>query len=571
MHRSIELLVLVLVYVLVGSIHAETAHPIQFREEAEASGVDFVHRNGMEGKLWLVEILGAGAAVLDFDQDGLLDIWLVQGGQLRADQSDFPKARDRIFKNVTQQGTLRFEDITEKTGVRAQEYGMGIATGDIDNDGDLDVFLANFGPNQLFENEGDGRFEEITAESGIRGDRWSVAGSFTDFDNDGLLDLYVVNYVEFTLATHKQCFGISPKPDYCAPTAYPPTPDRLYRGVGGGKFVDVSKVTKIDSMSGGGLGVIAADFDDDQWVDWYVANDPTRNFLWMNDGGIGFEELAMQKGVAANADGKTEASMGIDVFDFDQDCDNDIFITNLVAESNTLYVSRERNYFSDRTNSLGLGLSSHPYTGFGTKWLDIELDGDADLVSFNGAVSIITEQQTSGEDLPLRQKNQVWMNVEGAYVEVDGGPAFQLVEVSRGAAFGDLDNDGDTDIVVTNNGGPVRIYRNDTLSLNWVGVDLRRTGMHITGTMVYLENEPCSRRMVRTDGSYASASDTRVVFGLGNRTKPQRVAVEWRGGEKESFGPLQLNQYHILRMGEGTGVYGNPVDGKNSETEIDLR
>lgn len=553
MLRSIELLTLGVVCLVAKLGYTESSDSIKFSEEAEPAGVHFVHDNGMEGKLWLAEILGAGAAVLDFDQDGLLDIWLVQGGSLRTEGGRSSESQDRIFKNVSQYGKLLFKDITEKTGVRAHQYGMGIATGDIDNDGDLDVFLANFGPNQLFENKGGGRFEEITAKSGIRGERWSVAGSFADFDRDGLLDLFVVNYVDFTLASHKECFGISPTPDYCSPEAYPPTTDRLYRGIGGAKFLDVTREKSIDSVSGGGLGVIATDIDGDQWVDWYVANDPTQNFLWMNDKGLKFENKALLRGVATNADGKTEASMGIDVFDFDQDCDDDIFVTNLVAESNTLYVSKDREYFSDGTNSLGLGLSSHPYTGFGTKWLDLELDGDADIVSFNGAVSIITEQQTSGVELPLRQKNQVWANVDGTYVEVEGGPAFQLVEVSRGAAFGDLDNDGDTDIVVTNNGGLARLYKNDSHTMNWLGVDLRRASMHVTGSIVYLETVPCSRRTVRTDGSYASASDIRVVFGLGEEINPRRVVVEWSRGERELFGPLQPNQYHILRMGEGTG------------------
>lgn len=517
-----------------------------FREVTDSSDLDFVHENGKRGLLWLAEILGPGVGVLDIDGDGLLDIWAIQGGPLLTRQGTLPS--DQIYKNVTNEEGLRFRQITAQTRVEATAYGMGISTGDVDGDGDIDVFLANFGKNELWINRGDGFFEEMGERSGLAGEEWSVAGSFVDVNQDGLLDLYIVNYVGFSAATHKECLGISLRPDYCAPSAYEPTPDRLYINVGDGKFQDASTKSNIASIAGGGLGVISADFDDNGLMDLYVANDPTANFLWRNLGLGRFKEMALVTGSAVNGDGKSEASMGIDARDFDQDCDLDLFMTNLTAETNTLFRNSGKGWFIDGTNQAKLGASSYPYTGFGTGWIDVDLDGDLDLFAANGAVSLLANEDRSSEELPLGQRNQLWLNDgQGQFLEVLDDEIAIAEEVSRGVAFADLDNDGDRDILVANNGGPLRVFENVNPSTNnWIGLKVKDQQSYAYHAKISLIGEPCVNRVIRTDGSYASANDPRVVFGLGKMANEPQISITWADGETQTFGPLAINQYHVI-------------------------
>ena len=518
--------------------------PGAFTEVAGEAGLDFVHVNGMAGERWLVEVMGAGVGLFDADGDERLDIWLVQGGPLAGRESaaaDLPC--DRLFRNVIRDGQMRFEDATDETGVCASGYGMGIATGDIDNDGDTDVFLANYGPNQLLENQGGGRFRDITPTDGFAGDHWSVSASFADIDSDGLADLYVANYVDFTLADHKACPGDSGQHDYCSPEVYRPSRDRLFRNLGAGRFAEITDAAGIDA-AGAGLGVVAEDFDGDGDVDIYVANDMSDNLLWINDGNGRFRNTALLAGVAVNGDGNVEASMGVDAADFDGDCDVDLFMTHLAVQTNTLYANDGNGWFTDRSNATGIAPASIPYTGFGGGWFDADNDGDLDLFSANGAVTAIVGQSPGPLGLPLRQVNQLWLNDgNGRYASAPGGKALELAEVSRGAAFGDLDNDGDTDIVVTNTRGPARLYRNDGTDAYWLGIAVEAG----TGSLVSPEDAPCQRRRVATDGSYASAHDPRILFGLGQRSAPTHVVVRWPDGAEQRFGPLATNRYHTLR------------------------
>ena len=528
----------------------EAKAEVRFAEVAEAAGVRFSHANGMVGERWLVEIMGAGAGLADFDGDGLLDVYLVQGGPLADRSGKLPC--DRFYRQIGGDA-LRFEDVTDEAGVCADGYGMGVASGDFDNDGDVDLFVANFGPNQLLENLGDGRWRNITAAAGVSGDAWSVSASFADVDGDGRLDLYVGNYLEFAFATRKRCTDNESRPSYCSPEVYEPAPDRLYRNLGDGRFADISAAAGIHAASGAALGVVIRDFDNDGEQDIFVANDMADNFLWMNRGDSTFADDALMAGVAVNGDGMVEASMGVAARDFDADCDLDLFLTHLAAQTNTLYVNNGRGWFTDRANTTGVAAASIPDTGFGTAWFDADNDGDLDLFSANGAVTAIAGQAPGPLGLPLRQPNRLWLNDGQRYREAPNVVAFQVAEVSRGTALGDVDNDGDLDLLVTNNRGPARLYRNDSASGHWLGISLATAdGSTSIGSRVQLEGASCTVRHVAADGSYGSANDSRVHFGLGADATPKHIRVVWPDGAAQRFGPLAVDRYHRLQRRPAT-------------------
>ncbi len=561
-----------------------------FVEVAAESGLDFVHFNGMSGELYFAEAAGAGVGLLDCDNDGDLDVYLSQGimlgkGKSLADATFPPKPAmlmkggvlgDRLYRNDLTQGRMKLMDITESSGLRATGYGMGVATGDIDNDGAVDLYVTNFGADQLWRNQGGCTFIDATVRAGLSVDEWSVSATFVDYDRDGWLDLYVGNYVDFTIATHKPCYTTSSARDYCGPRSFNSVPDRLFRNLGPGAdgqvtFQDVSAVAGIAAEFGGALGVVAADFNLDGWPDLYVANDQLPNQLWINrqrgdDGLVRFVNEAALAGVAVNMDGAPEASMGVDAADFDGDGDDDIFLTHLNRQTNTIYVNEGDGWFSDKTLVTGLGAPSVSFTSFGTAWLDYDNDGWVDLATANGAVQVIAELVLAKDPFPLHQPNQLFRNLgvaEGGVrfedVTARAGAGFAISEVSRGAAFGDLDNDGDTDVVITNNNGPARLLRNEVGHRQaWLGLRLLdpKLNRDAVGARVAVElaSGRTLWRRVRSDGSFASANDPRILVGLGavgGQPKVRRARVLWPDGSTEIWHEPPLGRYTTLRKGEG--------------------
>ena len=548
-----------------------------FVDVASASGLDFVHFNGMSGELYYSEMMGPGAALLDFDDDGDLDVYLIQGSMLNPDkdttEATFPPdasmlpLSDRLYRNDSESGSTTFTDVTENSGIGGAGYGMGVAVGDANNDGDPDLYRTEAGANRLLLGHGDGTFRDVTTAAGASDDRWSLSATWVDFDLDGWLDLYITNYVDFTVAGHRQCRMMSGQPDYCGPQVFSAQPDRLLRNLGGDslRFEDVSEASGITAEVGAGMGVASGDFDGDGRPDLYVANDGMANFLWLNRGDGTFDNQALLSGTAFNREGQPEAGMGVAAGDFDGDGDDDLLITHIALETHTLYRNDGDGAFEDITVATGLGSPSWPSTGFGAAWLDADNDGRLDLMAVNGGVIMIPELVAAGDPHPLGMRNQLFLNAGepsdggASFEEVAAAGPFASVAVSRGLAIGDLDNDGDADALVTNNAGAVELL------LNQVGQNRHWLGLRLVGSaevprdMLGAEAtvaRPGGRdlwRRVRTGGSYLSASDPRLLFGLGDDPEIGPVTVRWPGSTTERF-EVEVDRYTTLRQGTGQAV-----------------
>ncbi len=534
---------------------------ILFEDRAADSGVDFVHWNGAAGRFFLPEIMGAGAAFVDIDADGDLDVFLVQGENLElagAAGGDRDHPGDRLFRNeLSETGDLRFTDVSAAAGFAPGGYGMGAAVADMDADGRVDLYVTNVGPNRMWRNLGGVRFEDVTDAAGVGDAAWSVPAVFLDADRDGDFDLFVGNYVEFNRGAHTACTAAGGGLDYCGPRSFAAVPDRYFRNRGGGRFEEAGSAVGVTGAYGYALGAIALDADTDGLLDLYVANDLSANQLWLNRGGR-FDEGARLAGVAVNAAGVAEAGMGVDAADFDGDGDEDLIVSHLTGETNTLYRNDGGGMFTDASIVSRLGAPSLPRTGFGAGWIDYDNDGLLDFLVVNGAV----RGQREAADVGFGQPNQLFRNLgEGRFEEVSAavGPALVEPLTSRGAAFGDVDNDGDVDVLVTNNAGPVQLL------INLVGQDRAWIGLRAVepdpdrdalGSLVEVRLSGGRRlvRRVRTARSYASSSDPRVIFGLGDAEGVAEVRVRWLGGLEESFGPLAIRRYHTLRRGEGVPV-----------------
>ena len=554
----------------------QESDPIQesFTDGAESAGLDFVHFNGMSGAFYFPEIMGPGVVLVDSDNDGDLDVFLPQGRLLGPGQgldkasiaapARFP-FQGRLYRNdltVHPDGTrtMRFTDATDESGIAAGEYGMGVAAGDIDNDGWVDLYLTNFGRNMLLRNLGNGRFADVSKQSGTDYRGWSVSAAFVDYDRDGWLDLFVGNYLQYSVETDQPCLSAAGTRHYCGPEHYRGEPDRLFRNQGNGRFVDVTETALIGRRAGAALGVVTADLNGDGWPDIYVANDGSENHLWTNQRNGAFTNTALLAGAAMPVDGQPEASMGVDAGDFDNDGDDDLFMTELNGEGSNLFVNDGSGAFEDRGAASGLGPASLAYTGFGTAWFDFDNDGWLDILSANGMVGALEPRASAAFPYaPYAQRLLLFRNLRnGRFEEVGGraGAVFESTAVGRGAAFGDIDNDGDVDVVVANDAGPVQLLVNSVGNRrHWIGLKLigntaPRDMLGARVTVVTSDGRTLWRR-ARADGSYASSNDPRVLVGLGEAVGAVTVRVRWPTGGTEEWRDVSINRWVTLK--EGTG------------------
>jgi len=531
---------------------ADPTDRVWFEERAAEAGLDFLHRTGAEGGFLFPETIGGGAALLDVDDDGFLDVFLVQSGWF----DDRPRegATHRLFRN---RGDATFEDITEASGVDREGYGMGVAAGDYDGDGRTDLYVTNVGTNVLLRNEGGGRFADVTEAAGVGGGAWSTAATFSDYDADGDLDLFVCNYVFWTLESDKACYEGSGRRTYCGPHSYnASSPDQLYRNDGSGIFTEVAAGVGMASSAGNGLGVVSADFDGDGRFDFFVANDRSEDQLWINQDGGQLQNKADVWGCAVDPGGMARAGMGVDVGDVDDDGDLDLIVVNLHGETDGFYRNEGR-YFVEETSGAGIGLASRAFTRFGVGFEDFDNDGDLDLYQANGRVTLVGESYT--EDafaepnlLLIRGENGKW-----SPSELQGGTAETLVHTSRAAAFGDLDNDGGVDVVVANSNARPYLLRNVREGRgHWIlGSVVNERGAPAIGATCFAEvGGRRLRRDVLPGTSYASSCDPRVHFGLGEVTTLPAIEVRWPRGDVERFGPFEADQVVVLKRGQGESV-----------------
>jgi len=525
-----------------------------FRDIAAAAGVGVTHVNGASPEKYFAEIMGSGGLFFDFDDDGWIDIFLVDGGSI-ADPRVAATARHRLYRN---RGNGTFEDVTTQSGIRHREYGMGACAGDFDNDGAIDLYVTNYGPNVLYRNDGHGRFTEVPGAGGARdAGLWSTSCAFTDVDRDGYLDLFVTNYVDAQRTNNKFCGRDTPPRirGYCHPLAYDPLRSVLYHNTGKGTFEDVSMKAGIATYRGNGLGVAVTDVDDDGWPDIFVANDGMPNFLFRNKGKGIFEEAGLLAGVSVAADSKPRAGMGTAFGDFDGDGKLDLVVTNHEFEMHSLFRSLGSGVFTDVTLESGLGPVTLPYVGFGVAFLDFDNDTRNDLAIVNG--NVVDNIALFRKGAKHAQPSLLLRNVGNRFQNVvtQAGPGFATERVSRGLAKGDIDNDGDIDLLITNNGGAVQVLlndggnRNNALLVRAIGTKSNRDGigarLRLTAGAKTLVDQ------VTSGSSYLAQNDLRVHFGLGAATKADRLEIAWPSGRVDVLENLPAN--HVITVREGQG------------------
>ncbi len=499
---------------------------VTFTDVTEEAGIRFVHTNGSTGEHLFPETIGSGCAFVDYDQDGWIDIYFVNAGDFQKDG-----APNVLYRN---NGDGTFTDVTEAAGVGDTGFGAGVTVGDYNGDGWEDLYICNYRTNILYRNNGDGTFTDVTEAAGVREPRWSVSSACFDADNDGDLDLYVVNYVAY-VRERDRCsrYGLS---SYCAPETFDPEMDALYRNNGDGTFTDISETAGI-TLAGRGLAIVAGDYDNDGNTDVFVANDISPDFLYHNLGDGTFEEIGLIVGIALSGDATMGNGMGIDLADFDNDGWLDLVVTNFQDQVNTLYHNDQDGFFTDVSFVSGTGLPSLSLLAWGCGFIDVDNDGWRDLFIANGHVHDNIEQYNDVGK--YAQPKLLYRNEgEGIFSDMsaESGDTLQIPQVSRGAAFGDYDNDGDIDILVNNLDTPATLLRNEGGNDNgWIRVAVQPPALSV-GARVWVETPDGLRQMdaIHSGGSYASHHDTRLLFGVGE-ANVVRVWVKWKDGVESNM------------------------------------
>ena len=550
------LFILVAAGVALGA--APAAIPVQFSDATKAAGITFTHNSGRAGKKLMAETMGSGVAFFDADQDGWPDLLFINGRNWRPGPR---KSLHALYRN-NRNGT--FTDVTASSGLDVEMYGMGVAVGDYDNDGNDDVYITALEGDRLFRNEGRFKFRDVTKASGIANADFGTSAAWLDYDKNGLIDLFVANYVEWTPETDRWCSLDGSNKSYCTPEAYKGTASRLYRNLGGGRFEDVSRKAGVSDPTSKSLGVAVFDYDIDGWPDLFVANDTQPNKLYRNNRDGTFTEEGVAAGVAYSDDGVARGAMGVDAIDYDRSGRPHVLVGNFSNQMLALYHNEGNKLFIDEAPSSAVGRTSLLYLAFGVFFFDYDLDGHPDILAANGHIEETIESVQP--KMKYRQSPLMFRNTgRGAfeYVGASLGPAFNDPMVARGAAYADYDRDGDLDVVLTNNHGPAKLLRNDGGSRNnWVSVKAVGTKSNRSALGAVVRMRSASGKQwtaVRSGSSYCSQSDLVQTLGLGQDKDVLALEIEWPNGAKDRLTNVAANQFLTIVEGKGLQASGTAL------------